>query len=103
MKELSKNYNEMTWEDTGGYPSGTKVKILRKEGDSQTFLLKLPPGFTMHDHSHMATEQHFVIDGEYESDCVKYACGSYRLIPAHTNHGPFISEHGATVLVVWTL
>jgi len=103
MKELSINYEEIEWSDAKGYPAGTKIKILRKQGVSQTFLLKLPAGFHMESHSHIATEQHFVLDGEYESNANKYGHGSYRLVPAKTDHGPFISEHGATILVIWDL
>lgn len=103
MKELSINYEKMEWSDAMGYPAGTKIKILRKEGESQTFLLKLPAGFDMEAHSHIATEQHFVLEGEYESGNKKYGPGTYRIIPARSNHGPFVSEHGATVLVIWDL
>jgi len=101
MKEVSINYEEMEWEDAQGYPEGVEIKILHKAGKSQTFLLKLPAGFNMQDHAHIATEQHFVLDGDYESESKKYSFGSYRYIPAKVNHGPFISEHGAIVLVVW--
>ena len=34
MKELSVNYEEMEWSDATGYPSGTKIKILRKQGEA---------------------------------------------------------------------
>jgi anti-sigma factor ChrR (cupin superfamily) len=103
MKELSVNYKEMEWSDATGYPTVTKIKILREEGKSKTFLLKLPEGFDEEAHSHITTEQHFVLDGEYESNGKKYGPGSYRLIPARTDHGPFISEHGATIFVILDL
>ena len=51
--------------------------------------------------SHLTTEQHFVLDGEYESEGKLYGSGSYRLIPAHVDHGPFVSKNGALVLVIW--
>ncbi len=103
MKELSINYQKIEWADANGYPTGTKIKMLRKEGDSQTFLLKLAAGFDMEAHSHIAMEQHFVLEGEYESGGKKYGAGTYQFIPARTNHGPFISKNGATVLVIWEL
>ena len=52
-------------------------------------------------HAHMTTEQHFVLDGHYESEEKEYGPGSYRLIPKEINHGPFTSESGAIILVVW--
>ena len=103
MEELSINYEKMEWSNAKGYPAGTKIKLLREQGESQTFLLKLPAGFDMEGHSHIATEQHFVLDGEYQSEGKKYGLGSYRLIPARKNHGPFVSDHGATLLVIWNL
>jgi anti-sigma factor ChrR (cupin superfamily) len=101
MKEISINYGEMEWKDTTGYPAGTKIKILRKEGTARTFLLKIPKEFIMPAHSHMTVEQHFVLEGNYKSEGKEYGPGSFRLIPREIDHGPFTSESGAIILVVW--
>jgi anti-sigma factor ChrR (cupin superfamily) len=103
MKELTVNYEEMPWEDARGYPPGTLEKVLRvgETGDHLTVLLKLPQNFQMEGHSHMGMEQHFVLEGEYESEDHVYRAGSYRLIPQKTTHGPFRSQEGALLLVVW--
>ena len=101
MIELSINYEDMEWSEAPGYPAGTKMKLLREEGSARTFLLKLPAGFDMEAHSHIAGEQHFVLNGEYESDGQKYGVGTYRFIPSRISHGPFTSKHGAEVLVIW--
>lgn len=103
MKELSVNYQEMQWEDARGYPPGTLEKVLRvgETGEHLAVLLKLPHDFKMETHSHMGMEQHFVLEGEYESEGRIYRAGSYRLIPQKTTHGPFRSEKGALLLVVW--
>ena len=101
MEEKVINYHNIQWQEAGGYPTGTRIKILRDEGSVRTFLLKLPPGFRMEAHSHLATEQHFVLEGQYESGGKIFDTGTYRLIPGGTNHGPFSSEKGATILVVW--
>jgi hypothetical protein len=61
MNELSINYQEMEWSEATEYPTGTKMKLLREHGSAKTFLLKLPAGFDMEAHAHMATEQHFVL------------------------------------------
>lgn len=91
----------MEWSDASGYPVGTKIKLLRDEGNVRTFLLKLSAGFDMEAHAHIATEQHFVLNGEYESEGKKYSSGMYRLIPSRINHGPFTSKYGAEILVTW--
>ena len=103
MKELSLNYQEMQWEEARGYPAGTLMKVLRRneKGESLTVLLKVREGFEMEGHSHMGTEQHFVLEGAYESEGRTYQEGSYRLIPERASHGPFRSEKGAVILVVW--
>ncbi|MBW2057828.1 MAG: cupin domain-containing protein [Deltaproteobacteria bacterium] len=103
MEEVSLNYREMQWEEAKGYPPGTLMKVLRQDekGEPLTIILKLAEGFDMEGHSHMGTEQHFVIEGEYMSENRTYGEGSYRLIPRKATHGPFKSEKGAVILVVW--
>jgi anti-sigma factor ChrR (cupin superfamily) len=103
MKELSINYQEIPWEQAPGYPSGTLMKVLRRDekGHTLTVLLKLGEGFEMEGHSHIGTEQHFVLEGEYESEGRIYPTGSYRMIPSETSHGPFKSEKGAVIFVAW--
>lgn len=103
MKELSVNYEEMEWVEAPGYPPGTLMKVLRRDekGEFLTVLLKLKEEFEMEGHSHIGNEQHFVLEGEYESEGRTYRSGSYRLIPRETTHGPFKSEKGAVLLIVW--
>lgn len=94
---------QMEWQPATDYPSGTKVKVLRQggRGEGRTVLLKLPPHFAMNAHSHTTVEQHYVLQGEYESQGRTFTAGSYQLIPARTEHGPFTSSSGALLLVVW--
>jgi len=103
MQEVSLNYKEMPWEDAETYPPGTKMKVLRRDerGQPLTVVLKLQGRFEMGAHSHIGTEQHFVLEGEYESEGRVYKTGSYRLIPVETPHGPFTSKKGAVILVLW--
>ena len=101
MKNLLNIYDKSEWKEADGYPSGTMIKILREEEGAKTVLLKLPEGFFMEPQTHITTEQHFVLEGEYESDGEVYGIGSYQLIPPHTDHGPFKSKNGAVILVVW--
>jgi anti-sigma factor ChrR (cupin superfamily) len=101
MKELFIDSNGMDWVQARGYPSGTQGKVLRKENGTNTILLKLAQGFHMDAHCHTTTEQHFVLEGEYTGEGKTYGVGSYRLIPAGVTHGPFSSEKGALVLVIW--
>lgn len=101
MKDIINIYDEFHWEEAEGYPKGTRIKTLRSEDGAKTILLKLPSGFFIDSHSHVTTEQHFVVSGEYESEGKVYRSGSYQLITAHVDHGPFESKNGALVLIVW--
>lgn len=101
MKDICINYENIEWAEAQGYPEGTKIKILREEDSARTFLLKVPPGFDMEAHSHMTNEQHFVLDGHYKSEGKEYVKGTFRFIPRGINHGPFTSEIGAVILVIW--
>lgn len=103
MGEIAVNVSELSWEAAENYPSGTQRKVLRRgsENEPTTVLLKLPAGFEMKDHAHIYVEHHYILEGEYESMGKKYPAGFYRRIPAHTGHGPFRSESGALILVLW--
>ncbi|MCK4465717.1 MAG: cupin domain-containing protein [Bacteroidales bacterium] len=101
MKNMVNLFDELNWENTDNYPEGTLKKTLRNEQGAKTILLKLPKGFKMGSHSHVTTEQHLVLKGAYSSEGKTYSEGSYQLIPAHENHGPFESRNGALILIIW--
>jgi len=101
MKKVMNLYNDLNWEIATGYHKGTKRKVLRDENEGKTILLKLPKGFYMAPHSHISTEQHFVLEGEYMSGGESYPAGSFQIFSAGDEHGPFESKTGALILVVW--
>ncbi len=101
MKKLINLFEDANWENANGYPEGTKRKMLRDEDGKRTMLLKLPKGFNMSAHSHTVAEQHLVLEGSYSSDGKNYPKGSYQIFAAHDEHGPFVSENGALILVIW--
>jgi len=101
MKHFMNLYDDMHWENADEYFDGTLRKILREEKGRRTVLLKLPKGFSMTPHSHIVTEQHFVLDGEYSSNGKLYPAGSYQIFSPGDEHGPFESENGALILVIW--
>ncbi len=102
MQNLKNVFDEIGWTEADNYPKGTLKKVLRdEENGAKTILLKFPKGFSMSPHSHVTKEQHFVLEGSYSSNGVEFPIGSYQLIEAHEEHGPFKSEGGALLLVVW--
>jgi len=101
MKNTVNLYDDYNWEDANEYSDGTKRKVLRDEKGARTVLLKLPKGFKMAPHSHVTTEQHFILEGEYESNNKTFSSGSYQVFHPQEEHGPFESEAGALILVIW--
>jgi anti-sigma factor ChrR (cupin superfamily) len=101
MQKQFNLFQNDNWEEAPGYQKGTMRKVLRDENGGKTILLKLPAGFYMAPHSHITTEQHFVLEGEYESNSLIYSSGSYQIFAPGDEHGPFSSEKGAIILVVW--
>jgi anti-sigma factor ChrR (cupin superfamily) len=101
MVEITLDTNGMAWEDARSYPGGVKAKVLRDQGEIRSKILKLPPGFQMGGHTHIYVEQHFVLEGTYETGGKEYGPGTYRYIPALAHHGPYSSREGAVILVFW--
>lgn len=101
MKNLINLYDDQNWENANEYSDGTKRKVIRDENGARTVLLKFPKGFKMAPHSHVTTEQHFILDGEYISHNETFSAGSYQIFYPHEEHGPFESVTGALILVIW--
>ena len=103
MQELSIEASAVPWEDATDRPAGFRRKILRtgSDGRPRVALIKLEAGFEMETHSHDLAENHYVLEGMYESHGKEFASGSYRYIPRHASHGPIHSHAGALILVSW--
>ncbi len=101
MKNIINLFDDLNWEKATNYPDGTLMKTLRDDDKGNTILLKLPKGFSMPSHSHINTEQHFVLEGNYSIDGVEYPKGSFQIYYSHEEHGPFESKDGALILVIW--
>ena len=101
MKNLKNLFDQFNWEKADNYPDGTFKKTLREEDGAKTILLRLPEGFSMELHSHVTTEQQFILKGSYTNKGIAYHEGSYQVFYTHEEHGPFYSKDGALVLVIW--
>jgi anti-sigma factor ChrR (cupin superfamily) len=103
MKDVYVSAGDMDWQPAEGYPDGAMQKVLHEASAStpRSILLKIEPGWLMEEHSHIHAEVHYVLEGEYESQDNVYPAGSFRMIPAHTRHGPFTTIGGAVILVIW--
>lgn len=102
MLDMIVKANDLEWQDASEtYMPGTLVKILRDDDGGKTILLKIPAGFRQESHSHLRTEQHYVIRGSYEMGNSYCPEGTYQLIHKNITHGPITSKTGAEILVIW--
>ncbi len=101
MENMMNLYDNFKWEKYDEYFEGTLRKVLRDENGIKTILLKLPAGFYMAPNSHITVEQHFVLDGEYESRGKIYKKGAYQIFAKGDEQGPYKSDKGALILVIW--
>ena len=101
MTEILLHTDKMEWEESDTYPKGTMVKTLRDDGEVRSLLLKLPAGFHLDPHTHTTNEQHFILEGGYQTGGWDFGPGTYHFLPAHHTHGPYTSRDGAVVLVIW--
>jgi anti-sigma factor ChrR (cupin superfamily) len=103
MEDISVIAADIPWEQVTDHPHKMSRKILRRGPDEnpRVALLRLDVGFDMDAHAHSFAENHYVLEGMYESQGREYPAGSYRYVPKHAQHGPFRSPGGAVLLVVW--
>jgi hypothetical protein len=94
---------EMTWEPLPLIPGDAEVKVLRSEaeGGARTLLVRLQPGGNIVPHSHLAAVQHYVLDGEYETEGEIFGAGTYRLLPKDADVGTISTQRGAIILMIY--
>ena len=103
MQEICVNTNDLEWGEMKEYPAGALEKVLHDGSDKvpKSCLVKVGPGWEMDEHSHVFTELHYVLEGEYESQGKIFPAGTFRIVPKHASHGPFKTQTGFTILVIW--
>jgi len=99
MAELTVYTPEMPWEVLSFIPGDAEVKILRAEpeGGARTMLVRLSPGGEISPHDHLGVVQHYVLEGEYETEGEMFGAGTYRLLPKHARVGTMSAGKGAVI------
>ncbi|WP_166830613.1 cupin domain-containing protein [Thalassoroseus pseudoceratinae] len=94
---------EMPWEKLTEFPGEGEVKRLRDQGSGKgrTILVRLHAGGQITPHSHIAAVQHYVLEGEYESEGKIFGAGTYRLLPGHDDVAEISTQNGATILMIY--
>jgi hypothetical protein len=103
MAELTLSTPEMTWEPLALFPGDAEAKILRSEaeGGARTLLVRLQPGRKIVPHSHLAAVQHYVLEGEYETERETFRAGTYRLLPKDADVGTISTQKGVIILMIY--
>ena len=103
MQTQTVNTPEVNWQELTEFPGKGQVKILREQSPTsgKTLLIHIHPGGQITPHAHEAAVQHYIIEGEYETDNKIYGAGTYRLLPGHENVQPISTQSGATILMIY--
>jgi hypothetical protein len=94
---------EMPWETLTEFPGEGDVKRLRDQGpgEGMTVIVRLHPDGHITPHSHTAAVQHYVLEGEYESEGKVYGAGTYRVLPGGADVADISTQNGATILMIY--
>ena len=75
------------------------MKVLLREGDSLTYLLRLEPGAKIPPHDHPQTEECLVLEGEARIGDLIVHAGDYHAAIAGRPHALLASERGALLFL----
>lgn len=103
MEQIIHDTSQMRWESLRRFPGTAEVKDLREEPKvgAKTMLVRLPAGGHLAAHSHAGVVQHYVLEGEYESEGRTFTSGTYCMLPKHADVPPISSKSGATLLIIY--
>jgi len=103
MESIIRYTHDMDWQELRLFPGTAEVKVLRDEapGGARTVLVRVPPGGQIRPHSHLAGVQHFVLDGNYETQGEVFGAGTYRFLPKDANVAPITTKGGVTILMIY--
>ena len=78
---------------------GVEMKLLRQDGHSRSFLLRMAPGSRLPPHEHELEEESFVLDGDATINGVFCRAGDYHMAPQGKPHGWVTTERGCLLFL----
>ncbi|MGH8751935.1 MAG: cupin domain-containing protein [Burkholderiales bacterium] len=76
------------------------MKVLRQDGDSASFLLRVQPGGKLPDHVHLEEEECLVLEGSLLlGEGVMLRAGDYHRAPKGSPHAPACTHTGALLFL----
>lgn len=102
-KETIYHTQNMEWTKLSEFPGLADGKVLREEKQlgAKTLLVRVPAGGKISPHSHRGVVQHYVLEGQYESEGQRFSPGSFRLMPKNADVAPISTEEGVTFLMIY--
>ena len=103
QEEIIHHTQYMGWGELCEFPGPADVKILREQAQcgAKTMLVRVPAGGKILPHSHRGVVQHYVLDGQCETEGKLFGSGSFRLMPKHAEIAPITTEKGVTILMIY--
>jgi quercetin dioxygenase-like cupin family protein len=93
---LTVHTDEGNWK---AFLPNVSIKVLRREQDTLTYLLKLEPGATLPPHDHPQDEECIVLSGEARIGDLVVRAGDYHCARAGKPHDVIRSERGAVLFL----
>jgi len=75
------------------------IKVLRRDANTQSYLLRMEPGAVLLPHVHDDDEECMVLEGEVRIGNLVVKQGAYHLAPRGVEHEPIHSERGAVLFL----
>lgn len=103
MNETIHYPGAMIWRELREFPGKGEVTVLREEGKggAKTMIVRLPAGGQIVPHSHVGAVQHYVLEGECETQGKTLGRGAYRFLPKHADVSTIFTKGGVTILMVY--
>lgn len=103
MNEIIHYPGAMIWQELREFPGKGEVTVLREEGKggAKTMIVRLPAGGQIIPHSHVGVVQHYVLEGECETQGKTLGRGAYRFLPKHADVSTIFTKAGVTILMIY--
>ena len=88
--------DEGRWRDLGG---GLQMKILHRDGDVMSYLVRMAPGSQLPAHRHPIDEECVVMEGAVSIAGRRIGSGGFHLGRKDVLHEPLVSEEGALLFL----
>lgn len=103
MEKVIRHSGEMVWETLREFPGRGEMTTLRDEGKgtARTIIVRLPASGQIVPHSHVGAVQHYVLEGECETEGKLLGKGTYRFLPKHADVSAIFTKEGVTILMIY--